>query len=147
MQFKRKLMNQTWGNNKKPNFVPDFAQIWASNFFSWVLPLLDVRHFRKLSSYPSLRKTYGLNSIKLWHHFGSDLDPWGSKLGCHSFLKSFAASVTRYHGQLSWCTISEKANDPILRKFSHRRANRQIDKRKWFHKTLCNWRRVSNTEF
>ena len=136
MQFKRKLMNQTWGNNKKPNFVPDFAQIWASNFFSWVLPLLDVRHFRKLSSYPSLRKTYGLNSIKLWHHFGSDLGPWGSKLGCHSFSKNLATSVTRYHGQLSWCTISEKTNDPILRKFSHRRANRQIDRR-----------RASNTEF
>ena len=26
--------------------------------------------------------------------------------------------VTRYHGQLSSCTISEKTNDPILRKLS-----------------------------
>ena len=29
-----------------------------------------------------------------------------------------AAPVTRYHGQLSSCKISEKTNDPILRKVS-----------------------------
>ena len=33
-------------------------------------------------------------------------------------MKNLAWSVTRYHGQLSSCTISEKNNDPILRKFS-----------------------------
>ena len=34
------------------------------------------------------------------------------------FFKNLASSVTRYHGQLSSCTISEKTNDPILRKLS-----------------------------
>ena len=34
------------------------------------------------------------------------------------FLKSLAPLVTRYYGQLSSCTISEKTNDPILRKLS-----------------------------
>ena len=34
------------------------------------------------------------------------------------FPKSLAPSVTRYHGQLSSCTIPEKTNDPILRKGS-----------------------------
>ena len=32
------------------------------------------------------------------------------------FFKNLASSVTKYHGQLSSCTISEKTNDPILRK-------------------------------
>ena len=35
------------------------------------------------------------------------------------------SSVTRYHGQLSSCTISEKTNDPILRKLSERRTEGQ----------------------
>ena len=42
--------------------------------------------------------------------------------------KNLASSVTRYHGQLSSCTIPEKTNDPILRKFS--------DRRERFHGTL-----------
>ena len=31
------------------------------------------------------------------------------------FLENLTSSVTRYHDQLSSCTISEKTNDPILR--------------------------------
>ena len=34
-----------------------------------------------------------------------------------------ASSVTRYHGQLSSCTISEKTNGPILRKLSEGRMD------------------------
>ena len=37
-------------------------------------------------------------------------------------------SVTRYHGQLSSCTISEKTNDPILRKLSDRQMDRRTDR-------------------
>ena len=44
------------------------------------------------------------------------------------FFKNLASSVTRYHGQLSSCTISEKINDPILRKLSDRRTDAQTDK-------------------
>ena len=40
---------------------------------------------------------------------------------------SQALSVTRYHGQLSSCTISEKTNDPILRKLSGGRTDGQTE--------------------
>ena len=39
------------------------------------------------------------------------------------------SSVTRYHGQLSSCTISKKTNDPILRKLSDGRTDGRIDGR------------------
>ena len=45
-------------------------------------------------------------------------------------IKNLAWSVTRYHGQLSSCTLSEKTIDPILRKFSDGRdgqTDRQMD--------------------
>ena len=38
-----------------------------------------------------------------------------------------ASSVTRYHGLPSSCTISEKANDTILRKLSDGRTDERID--------------------
>ena len=38
------------------------------------------------------------------------------------FFKNLASSVTRYHGQLSSSTISEKTNDAILRKPSYGRT-------------------------
>ena len=43
------------------------------------------------------------------------------------FLKNLARSVTGYHGQLSLCTISEKTNDPIMKKVSDGRTDRQTD--------------------
>ena len=36
--------------------------------------------------------------------------------------------VTRYRGQLSSCKISEKTNDPILRKLSDAWTDRQTDR-------------------
>ena len=46
-----------------------------------------------------------------------------------NFFKNLALSVTRYHGQLSSCTISEKSNDPTLRKLSGRQMDRLTDRR------------------
>ena len=43
------------------------------------------------------------------------------------FFENLAPSVTRYHGQLSSYTISEKTNDPILRKLSDGRTDRRTD--------------------
>ena len=43
-------------------------------------------------------------------------------------FKNLAPSVTRYHGQLSSCTISETANDSILRKLSDGRTDEQADR-------------------
>ena len=43
----------------------------------------------------------------------------GPNFGLQKFLfGNLDLSVTRYHGQLSLCTTSEKTNDPFLRKFS-----------------------------
>ena len=43
------------------------------------------------------------------------------------FFKNLAPSFTRNHGQLSSCTISEKKNDPILKKVSDRRTDERTD--------------------
>ena len=45
------------------------------------------------------------------------------------FPKNLASSVTRYHGQLSSCAISEKTNDPFLRKFSDGRTDGQTPRK------------------
>ena len=42
------------------------------------------------------------------------------------FFKNLALPVTKCHGQLSSCTISEKTNDPILRKLSDGQTDGQI---------------------
>ena len=46
---------------KKANFTPDFGPFWSKfgpqKFFSWVLPLLDVRNCCKPSFYAISRKT------------------------------------------------------------------------------------------
>ena len=43
MQFRGKLINQTRGNGKKPNFGPAFGPFWPKfgpqNFFWRILPL------------------------------------------------------------------------------------------------------------
>ena len=45
------------------------------------------------------------------------------------FFKNLTPSVTRFHGQLSSCTISEKINDLILRKFIDGRTDGKTDRR------------------
>ena len=46
MQLQGKPMNQTWNNNKKPSFGPNFGPfdlyLGPKKFFLWILPLLDV---------------------------------------------------------------------------------------------------------
>ena len=69
-------------------------------------------------------------------------EPYLGPLGPNSsrqifFFKNLVLSVTRYHVQLLSCTISEKNNDPILRKFSDGQTDRQTDGRE-FHRTLPN---------
>ena len=47
-------------------------------------------------------------------YFGPNLKPLDPNLGRQNFFfKNLASSVTRYHGQLSSRTISEKTNGPI----------------------------------
>ena len=48
--------------------------------------------------------------------FGPDSARWAQIRSAKClFFKDLVSSVTRYHGQLSACTISEKTEDPILR--------------------------------
>ena len=57
--------------------------------------------------------------------FGADFCPFCPNLGHQFFFfKNLTPSVSRYHGQLSSCTISEKTNDPILRKLSDRQTDK-----------------------
>ena len=50
-------------------------------------------------------------------HLRPNFGPLGSNSGRQfSFFFNLALSVTRYHGRLSSCTISEKTNDPNLEK-------------------------------
>ena len=107
--------------------------LWPQ-IFSWVLTLPDHRHCHKLLSYAILGKLIMKtqeNGEK--PHFGHDLGPLGPYTGSQFFFLSFffffqASSVTRYHGQLSSCTILEKANNLILRKFSDRRTDGPADR-------------------
>ena len=60
--------------------------------------------------------------------FGPDVGLFGPNSGHQIFFKNLASSFTRYHGQLSTCTTSEKTNDPILRKLSDGRTDGQTDR-------------------
>ena len=122
----RKTNDVNLRKSQKFNFGPNFG---PPKFFSLLLPLLDVRHCRKLSSYAISRKIYDPNSRKqrktlFWAWIQACWPKFGSP---NFFFKNLASSVTRYHGQLSSCTISEKTNDLILRKFSDGRADRHTD--------------------
>ena len=56
--------------------------------------------------------------------FWPDFDPFDPKLGRQtSFFKTLASPITRYHGQI----LSEKTNDPILRKPSDGRTDGKTD--------------------
>ena len=56
--------------------------------------------------------------------FWPDFDPCARNLGRQNlFFKNLGSPVTRYHGKLSSCAISEKTNDPILRKLRDGRTD------------------------
>ena len=60
--------------------------------------------------------------------FGPDFGPFDPNSGRQIFFfKNRTWSVTRFYGQLSSCAISEKTNDPILRKFSDGQTDQQTE--------------------
>ena len=99
------------------------------NFFSWVLPVRDTMHCRKLSWYAVSRKMHGPNSRKrlktFWTWFRSFWPKFWLPFFLFFFFKNLASSGTRYHGQLSSFKISEKTSN--LEKFSNGRTDRQTD--------------------
>ena len=143
----------------KSQFRTQFWLVWPifgpSNIFLWFLLLLDIRHCYKQSLHAISKKTNDPKQRK-WRKtsFWSWFRPVGPKFVPPNFffLKNLALSVTRYHGQLSLCTISEKTNNPVLKKLGNgRRDGRtdgradgrtdgrrdiQTDGREWFHRTL-----------
>ena len=118
---------------KKLSFGPDFGpfdlNLRPKCFFS-----LDI-----VASYHCMQ-FQGKLIKQTWENckkpsFKPDFGPFGPNLGPNFiylfifFLKNLAPSVTRYHCQLSSCTILEKNNDPILRKRSDERTYRRTDGR------------------
>ena len=90
MQFKGKLMNQTWENGKKTSFEPNISLFGANvgpKIFLWALILLVVRHCFKLSFYAISRKT-NEPILKKWEKasFDPDFGPFGTNVGPKTFL-------------------------------------------------------------
>ena len=134
-------MNQIWENSKKSNFRSDFGlfspnlgpKIFFSDFYLYfmldIVVIMTVCNLKE-NQWSKLRK------MAKKPNSGTDLGHLGGKFGPQKlFSKTLVSSVARYHGQLSSCTISEKNNDPILRKHSEQTDGR-IDVREWFHRTL-----------
>ena len=59
-------------------------------------------------------------------HSGPNFGPLDPDSGRYIFFINLASSGTRYHGQLSSCTMSEKTNDPILRKLCDGQTERTL---------------------
>ena len=109
MQFTGKLKKQTSENGKKKkNFEPNFGLNLGHQICFCGFNLHQMRDI-------VLRKTNEPENGQK-PHIEHDLGLLGPNSGCLFFFKDLAQSVTRYHGQLSSCTIPEKTNDPILRK-------------------------------
>ena len=136
-------MNQTLENSQKLNFGPDFGQFGPNLgpqffFVSFTCTqMLDIivqssstSRCQRLSLYKIPRKIYDPISRKQQKNILDLIEArWNKYSGCQSlFFKNMGRSVTTYLSQLSSCTISEKANDPVLRKVSDRRADRETDR-------------------
>ena len=113
------------------------TQIWVPKIFfvgftsTRCLTLSQVTSICK-EKFQSFKISNGPNSRK-WQKesFWAWFRPAGTKFEPPIFFFSnMASSVTRYYGQISSCTISEKTNDSIFGKFSERRTDKLIDRQK-----------------
>ena len=105
---------------------PIFAfltKILATKFFFrefYLDQMLDIVASCNCMQFQEKRMQFKLNKMVKNLILGLIQARWAKIQTANFFLKNLASSVTRYHGQLSSCTISEKTNDPILRKLSAR---------------------------
>ena len=141
MQFKRKLVNQSWENSKKPNFGPTVTrliQIWTPKRFLEGFTSTRCWHYSKLSSYAISRKTYDRNLIK-WqkrkkNSFWTWFRPVGPKFEPSIFfskiwlLKSLDIIVNYRHLQYQ--------KKIMIQSWENLRKGGRSDKRKWFHRSL-----------
>ena len=82
----------------KTEFWPVLPKFGTPKFLSWVLPLLDLRHCRKLSLHSISRKTYDSNPRK-WQKtsFWTWFRPAGPKFGPQIFFCKTNSTVPSYH--------------------------------------------------
>ena len=115
-------MNQTWENGEKPNFGLDFGSFGPNlelqNFSRGFYPyqMLDiVVSYHCMQFQGKLMIQTQENGKK--PNFGPNLSPLNRNSSRQFFFrKNLASSVTRYHGQLSSCTISQKTNEKFQKK-------------------------------
>ena len=104
---------------KKTKFGPNFdANLGPKFFFSWILPLLHVRHFCKLPFYAISKKTNERNFRKWQKNLvsGPILTPW-PKFGTQNFFSWILLLLhVRHCCKLSFYATSRKPNEPNLRK-------------------------------
>ena len=143
MQYQGKLMIQTWENGENVILGPILAclaRIWAPDLFSWVLPLLDVRYRRKLSSSAISKKTYDAKSRKyqktsFWAWFRSVAPKFGppnffvSKI----WLRQSLDMMVRYYHVQYQKNLMLKSWENLV---TDGQTGRQTDEREWFHRTL-----------
>ena len=138
MQFKEKLMNQTWKKkqkSEKPNFGLNFdpfgpnlgIQIFFREFYRYyILEIVSSNHRMQLQWKIRIQTQEMAKNLIL----SLILVRWTQvRTVKYFFFTNLAFSVTRYHGQISEYKISEKTNDPIMSKFSDGRTDRQTDRR------------------
>ena len=104
--------------------------IWSARqeVACWLTMLNIFKHCCKLSLHAISRKANEPNLRKTQKpSFGTNFDTFDPNSNCHFFFffpfKNLALSVTRHLVQLLSGTISEKTNDPILRKPSDGRTH------------------------
>ena len=138
MQFKGNLLGKIWENDKKTNFWSDFGSfdlnvrpknLFRGFYFHQMLNIVASYHCMQFQKKLMIQTQENGKKNSFWASFRPLAPKFGSR---NFFLKNLASSITRYHGRLSSCKISEKTNDPILRKLSEGRT----DRREWFHRTL-----------
>ena len=125
-------MNQTWKNDKKINFVPDFGLFGPNWSPKKIFVIFTSSRCIAASLYVISRKTNEPN-LRKWQKNEFCVRFWllcpnsGRQFFFFLKKKNAAPSFTRYRGHLSSCTISEKTNDSILRKLSGRRTDGQTE--------------------
>ena len=111
IQVKGELMIQTCENGKKPNFMPNFGpsgpNLGSQKNFSWVLPLLIVRHCSKLSYYEISWKANKPNFLKMVKNLilGPILARLTQIWPFNFFLQILLLLVGRQYSKLSLYTI------------------------------------------
>ena len=120
------------------DFGPNFG---CPKFFSWVLPLLVVKHCSKLSSCAIWGKTNEPNLRKCQKNMISSSILVLLGLICLQFFLHYCKLSSYSISRKTWnIWISEKTNDPILRKLKDGRTDRETDRqtegREWFHNVV-----------